>query len=225
MRTITALQISKAFCRFDSVSLSVFPLPTSLSLSSLIGPGWYLHVNDFCVSAFLSLFFFFFVSYLHVSGFRCLMVLRWNESNLLCDSQTILPAITLIHSGQWILMTMKAGSCEEILQALVLVTLVWLSCGGSPVPFTSKRVYLMICSIFVLICWSLLSCAVILCKIIALVYVRIVRTILFFWLLILEAVGIVVLFIAPKLPGHCSLKSGLTFFMNYTTMWKPLHFQ
>lgn len=165
MRTIIALQNSKAFCRFDSVSLSVIPLPTSLSLSSLISPGWYLHVNDFCVSAFL----FFFVSYLHVSGFRCLMVLRWNESNLLCDSQTILPAITLIHSGQWILMTMKAGSCEEILQALVLATLVWLSCGGCPVPFTSKRVYLMICSIFVLICWSLLNCAAILCKLIAIV--------------------------------------------------------
>lgn len=62
----------------------------------------------------ISSFSFFFVSYLHVRGSCCLMVQRWNESNLLCDSQAILLAITLIHSGQWILMTMKPGSCEEI---------------------------------------------------------------------------------------------------------------
>lgn len=120
-----------------SLPLSVFP---SRSLSSLPSLRWYLHVNDFCISAFLSPSLFFFATYLHVSGFRCLMVLRCNESNLLCDSQTILPAITLIHSGQWILMTMKPGSCEDILQAPVLVTLVRLSCGCGRVPFTSKRV-------------------------------------------------------------------------------------
>ena len=41
------------------------------------------------------------------------MALRCNESNLLFDSQSILPAITLILSGQWILMTMKVVSCED----------------------------------------------------------------------------------------------------------------
>lgn len=105
MKTITALQNSKAFCLLVSLSLSFISL------------HWYLHVNDVCVSAFLSLslcLFFLWSSYLHVSGFRFLMVPRCNESNLLCDSQTILPAITLIHSGQWILMTMKPRSCEDI---------------------------------------------------------------------------------------------------------------
>lgn len=62
----------------------------------------------------LSLSLSFFVFYLHVSGSSSLMALRCNESNLLFDSQTILPAITLIHSGQWILMTMKPVSCEDI---------------------------------------------------------------------------------------------------------------
>lgn len=90
-------------------------------LSSFISLCWYLHVNDFCVSAFLL-----FVRYLHVIAFRCLMVLQWNESNLLSDSQAILPAITLIHFGQWAIMTVKPRSCEDILQALALVMLVRL---------------------------------------------------------------------------------------------------
>lgn len=131
--------------RFEAFCLPLFLLLfffffTSFPLFHFSSPsiGIYMSMTS-CVSAFL----FFSVAYLHVSGFCCLMVLRWDESNLLCDSLAILPAITLIHSGQWILMTMKPGSCEDILQALVLVMLVWLSWGGgSPAPFTPpKRVY------------------------------------------------------------------------------------
>lgn len=84
--------------------------------------GIYMSMTSVWVPFSLTLSFLlllFFVRYLHVIGFCCLMVLRWNESNLLSDSQAILPAITLIHSGQWIIMTMKPGSCEEILQALM----------------------------------------------------------------------------------------------------------
>lgn len=88
-------------------------------------------------------FFLFFVCYLHVIAFRCLVVLHWNESNLLSDSGAILPAIMLIHSGQWILMTMKSGSCEEILWALVLVTPSWppQSLPHLP-PFTFSLIYM-----------------------------------------------------------------------------------
>lgn len=123
MRTITALENSKAFCRFDSVSPSVYPAPPP---SSLISLHWYLHVNDFYLSASLVSFVF----YLHVSDSSSLMVLRRNESNLPGDSRTILPAITRIHSGQWILMTMKPGSCEATLQSRVSVMLFkWQSCS------------------------------------------------------------------------------------------------
>lgn len=123
-------------------SLNIFPL----ALSSLISLCWYLHVNDFCVKC-LSLFFFWAAIYMSVA-FRCLMVLRWNESNLLCDSQAILPAITLIHSGQWILMTMKPGSCEDILQALVLVTPAWQSSPCSPLKVFLKLSLSLFCWCF-----------------------------------------------------------------------------
>lgn len=74
-RAITALQNSKARRRFECVplfslalfflSLIIFPLP----LSSFIFLCWYLHVNDFCVSAFLSLSRarFFFLSAIYMS--------------------------------------------------------------------------------------------------------------------------------------------------------------
>lgn len=150
------------------------------------------------------------------------MVLRWNESNLLCDSQAILPAITLIHSGQWILMTVKPGSCEEILQALALVTLVWLSRVGALCHFHLWRCFLTICDVLTLflfqtfvaqgthfdLLWELLLCT----------YSNTRRT------------GLChlrnsLLFIVSNPPSHCSFKSSLAFFKDSTTMWKPLHFQ
>lgn len=138
IRTITALQNSKGFCHFDSASISLSVFTSSSASLSFIS---HLPQLVFTCQWLLCKYHPPPISYLHVSGFCCLMVLRWNESNLLGDSQAILPAITLIHSGQWILMTMKPGGCEEILQAFELVTLVWLSCGGSPATFTSKRFF------------------------------------------------------------------------------------
>ncbi len=163
---------------------------------------------------------FFFVCYLHVSGFRCLMVLRWNESNLLCDSQTILPAITLIHSGQWILMTMKPGSCEDILQALVLVTLVRLSRACSLVLFTSKKTlffgwYAASKSLFIGLCWTMQSFFIFM-----LVKCFSVKCLLNNTsLCLLSSKHLekkVALFVDSKLPGRCWLISRLTFFYEST---------
>lgn len=154
MRTITALQKLESLtllrvCLSPSFTRSVsLPLPYHLS-SFLFHLCWYLHVNDFCVSAFLVSFSLSFFCLLFTCQWLSLLD-GWNESNLLCDSQAILPAITLIHSGQWILMTVKPGSCEEILQALALVTLVWLSRVGALCHFHLWRCFLMICDVLTL---------------------------------------------------------------------------
>lgn len=47
-------------------------------------------------------------------------------------------------------MTVKPGSCEEILQALALVTLVWLSRVGALCHFHLWRCFLMICDVLTL---------------------------------------------------------------------------
>lgn len=117
-------------------------------------------------------------------------------------------------------MTVKPGSCEEILQALALVTLVWLSRVGALCHFHLWRCFLMICDVLTLFFVSNFCCT---------------RHSLWSFL----GVAFVhrfkykkdshlrnsLLFIVSNPPSHCSLKSSLAFYMDSTTMWKPLHFQ
>lgn len=203
---------------------SLLSLWLPLSIFSLLSPSVF-HLSSPSVGIYMPMtfcgFLLFFAFYLHVSGFHDLMVLRCTESNLLCDSQTILPAITLIHSGQWILMTMKPGSCEDILEALVLVTLVRLSMW-----WQSRSIDLWKrCSILVFFCWSVLkkNLNILTSQIsmhVSCFYAKCLLGIIFFPTLFSSRSiwNRGVLTTAPRLPGHCTLQSGLTFFMNCTTM-------
>lgn len=108
-------------------------------------------------------------------------------------------------------MTVKPGSCEEILQALALVTLVWLSRVGALCHFHLWRCFLMICDVLTFFLFQTFAAQG--------------THFDLFWELLLCTDSNTRRTVILETACHCSLKSSLAFYMDSTTMWKPLHFQ